>query len=150
MAEIDVTPLGNGAYRVSDGALQRIAYAAGPPEARWVFLEGHVYVLNVEEGSPGGLPHTPEVSQPFRAAKPRRTHDTDALASPMPATVVGISVEPGRRVSKGDVLVMLEAMKMELPIRAPRDGVVRAVACSPGDLVQPGIPLLELEASGDL
>jgi biotin carboxyl carrier protein len=39
---------------------------------------------------------------------------------------------------------MLEAMKMELPLRAPHDGVVRAVHCTPGQLVQPGIPLVEL------
>ena len=47
-------------------------------------------------------------------------------------------------VRRGDVLVMLEAMKMELPLRAPHDGVVRAVRCAPGDLVQPGAPLVEL------
>jgi biotin carboxyl carrier protein len=41
--------------------------------------------------------------------------------------------------------VMLEAMKMELPIKAPRDGIVKAIACRPGELVQPAVPLLELE-----
>ena len=40
---------------------------------------------------------------------------------------------------------MLEAMKMELPIKAPRDGSVKSIACQPGELVQPGVPLLELE-----
>jgi biotin carboxyl carrier protein len=56
-----------------------------------------------------------------------------------------VNVEPGQRVTKGDLLVMLEAMKMELPVKAPRDAVVRAIACRPGELVQPGMPLLELE-----
>jgi multidrug efflux pump subunit AcrA (membrane-fusion protein) len=60
-------------------------------------------------------------------------------------TVVRITVEPGQRVSKGEVLIVLEAMKMELPIKAPRDGSVKAIACRPGELVQPGVPLLELE-----
>ena len=41
--------------------------------------------------------------------------------------------------------MVLEAMKMELPIRAPRDGVVKSVGCRVGDLVQPGATLLELE-----
>jgi 3-methylcrotonyl-CoA carboxylase alpha subunit len=41
---------------------------------------------------------------------------------------------------------MLEAMKMELPIKAPREGVVRAVHCHTGDLVQPGVNLVELES----
>jgi urea carboxylase len=38
----------------------------------------------------------------------------------------------------------LEAMKMELPVHAPRDGTVTSVACGPGDLVQPGVPLVEI------
>ena len=48
-------------------------------------------------------------------------------------------------VSEGDTLIVLEAMKMELPIKAPRGGVVKAVHCAKGDLVQPGVNLLELE-----
>ena len=131
MAEPAVVPLGNGAYRIVDGTRTRLAYAAGTPDARWVFLEGRVYVV--------------AGTQPSRAAKGRRTHDEGALASPMPATVVAIAVEPGQRVSKGDVLVMLEAMKMELPIKAPRDGIVKTIVCRPGELVQPAVPLLELE-----
>lgn len=70
--------------------------------------------------------------------------DLSALASPMPATVAAIEVQPGDLVGTGDLLIMLEAMKMELPIRAPRDGRVTAVNCQKGDLVQPGIPLVEL------
>jgi biotin carboxyl carrier protein len=57
---------------------------------------------------------------------------------------VNVLVQPGARVAKGDVLVMLEAMKMELPVKAPRDGVVRAIRCQPGELVQPGVDLVEL------
>jgi biotin carboxyl carrier protein len=68
-----------------------------------------------------------------------------ALAPPMPATVASVLVAPGQPVARGDVLIMLEAMKMELPITAPRDGRVRSVACRPGELVQPGIALVELE-----
>jgi acetyl-CoA/propionyl-CoA carboxylase biotin carboxyl carrier protein len=71
--------------------------------------------------------------------------DHDALAPPMSATVVRIAVKPGDRVRQGDLLVALEAMKMELPIRAPRDGVVTAVRCSEGELVQPGVEVLTIE-----
>ena len=155
----EVLPLGNGVYRVVEGTRSRVAYAAGPADARWVFLDGRVYVVEVEEGSPEGLPHTagptgvaqpfasmpPGVAQPFRAAKRKRTDDHTALAAPMPATVVAINVDIDQRVSKGDVLIVLEAMKMELPITAPRDAAVKAIACKPGELVQPGVPLLELE-----
>ena len=44
----------------------------------------------------------------------------------------------------GDTLVILEAMKMELPLRAPADGRVTAVHCQPGQLVQPDTSLIEL------
>jgi biotin carboxyl carrier protein len=118
---------------------QRLAYAAGPPEARWVFLEGRVYIIDAHLRGAGPV---------GSAAVTHRTraHDEEmALASPMPATVASINVEPGQDVRQGDLLVMLEAMKMELPIKAPRDGRVKAVACKPGELVQPGVPLVELE-----
>jgi pyruvate carboxylase len=129
----DVIPAGNGAYRIVDGTRSRVAYAVGSADGRWVFLDGRVYVVEVEEEA-GPV-----------ARKKKRGDDHGALASPMPATVVQINVEPGQRVSKGDVLIMLEAMKMELPIKAPRDAAVKALGCKPGELVQPGVPLLELE-----
>ena len=131
MSDVTVTHLGNGRYRVSSGASRRLGWAAGPATARWVFFDGQVYVLNTAE-SPGD-------------AASRATHDEMALASPMPATVVAVKVTPGQMVARGDILIMLEAMKMELAIPAPRDGRVRSVACRPGDLVQPGIPLVDLE-----
>ena len=68
-----------------------------------------------------------------------------SLAAPMPATVVAIAVQPGQKVAAGDVLIRLEAMKMELPVRSPRDATVVAVKCREGELVQPGVPLLELD-----
>ena len=71
-----------------------------------------------------------------------------ALAAPMPATVVATPAERGQTVRAGDVLVVLEAMKMELTIRAPRDGVVDALRCRQGDLVQPGVPLVTLRPAG--
>ena len=49
------------------------------------------------------------------------------------------------RVAKGDELLVVEAMKMETALRAPRDGVVRAVNVSAGDAVAPGRALVELE-----
>ncbi len=131
MADVKVTPLGNGTYLIAGGTRLRLAYAAGPADARWVFVDGRVYLIAGEEATP--------------ARRRKRSDDHAALAAPMPATVVTITVEPGQRVSRGDVLIVLEAMKMELPIKAPRDGSVKAIACRPGELVQSGVPLLELE-----
>ena len=127
---LEITPLGRGRYRVSDGPRQRLAYAAGPPHMRWVFVDGRTYVI---EAGGRDRPRT-------------RAHEDDtALASPMPATVAAIHVRVGQDVSQGDLLIMLEAMKMELPIRAPRAGSVKSIACAPGELVQAGVPLVELD-----
>ncbi|MCE7937973.1 MAG: acetyl-CoA carboxylase biotin carboxyl carrier protein subunit [Chloroflexi bacterium CFX6] len=63
----------------------------------------------------------------------------------MPAVVVEVLVAPGDAVADGQKLVLLESMKMVLPIVAPHAGVVTAVRCAPGDAVQPGVPLVELD-----
>ena len=68
-----------------------------------------------------------------------------AVTAPMPATVINVNVSPGDEVKHGDVLIVLEAMKMELPVRAPGDGRVRAVHCRAGDLVQPDVSLIDFE-----
>ncbi len=80
-------------------------------------------------------------------APPRRRGRAAAahgLEAPMPATVTRIVVSVGQQVAAGDVLVLLEAMKMELAVRAPHDGTVARIACEAGAIVQPGIPLVEL------
>ena len=96
----------------------------------WVTVDGEVFVFQVTHGT--------RRSQAATSAQ-------DAFSPPMAATVVRIAVKPGDRVEDGDVLIALEAMKMELPIRAPRAGVVRAVHCREGELVQPGQVLIDLE-----
>ena len=125
-----MVPLGNGRYQLIGGAGRRIAYAAASGGATWVFLDGRTYVIQAQASS---------------GRRSARGDDETALAAPMPATVVSVNITPGQAVSRGDVLVTLEAMKMELAVKAPRDGKVRSVACRPGELVQPGVPLLELE-----
>lgn len=130
MSDPKVTALGNGRFEVATEAGQRLAYAVRSGGATWVFLDGRVHVIGSATGA-------------GRSAG--RRDDEFALAAPMPATVSAVHVEPGQQVASGDVLVTLEAMKMELAIRAPRDGRVRKVACRPGDLVQPGVPLVELD-----
>ncbi|TAK13920.1 MAG: acetyl-CoA carboxylase biotin carboxyl carrier protein subunit [Acidobacteria bacterium] len=62
----------------------------------------------------------------------------------MSAKVIRVLVEPGQAVAAGDTLVVLEAMKMEMPIRAPRAGTVTAVNCAEGELVTPDGPVVVL------
>jgi acetyl-CoA carboxylase biotin carboxyl carrier protein len=61
------------------------------------------------------------------------------------ASVWQVKVEPGQSVDHGDVLVILESMKMEIPVEAEQPGVVREVLVKPDDLVQHGDPLVSLD-----
>jgi acetyl/propionyl-CoA carboxylase alpha subunit len=70
------------------------------------------------------------------------TETPGSLHAPMPGRVVRVEVEPGQAVSGGQVLLVLEAMKMEHTIRSPRDGVVSEVDCAPGDQVEAGAVLV--------
>lgn len=74
-----------------------------------------------------------------------RRPSAGSLAAPMPGIVVALLVEVGRRVRKGDVLMILEAMKMEHTIRAPWDGVVTAARFEAGERVTAGALLLDIE-----
>ena len=125
-----VTPAGEGHYLVSDGSRTWRVAVAGAPDARFVGTGGLTASVEVE----------PEGAPPRR--KPRAA--PGETAAPMPGTVIEIAVEVGQHVSAGDVLITLEAMKMELPIRAPRDGIVSAIRCQPGELVQPGVALVDI------
>ncbi|MEI3846397.1 MULTISPECIES: biotin carboxylase N-terminal domain-containing protein [unclassified Microbacterium] len=68
----------------------------------------------------------------------------DAVKSPMQATVVKVAVEDGQQVVKGDLVVVLEAMKMEQPIQAHKDGVIGAIDADPGTTVSAGHQLLTI------
>jgi biotin carboxyl carrier protein len=122
-----VERVGDGVYRVTGETGQQSVAVAGPPDRPWVFVNGVAAQLEVDTGGR------------IRGSR-ASSHD---LSAPMPATVIRVAVKPGAAVGKGDTLLVLEAMKMELPIRAPFDGVIKAVHCKAGDLVQPGVPLLD-------
>jgi 3-methylcrotonyl-CoA carboxylase alpha subunit len=70
-----------------------------------------------------------------------------AIVSPMPGKIVKVAVSPGDTVAERDLLVVLEAMKMEHRIEATRAGVVKSVAVVPGGLVTGGAMLVELEST---
>ncbi len=67
------------------------------------------------------------------------------LESPMPGVITRVLVGAGDAVTRGQPLIAVEAMKMEHLVRAPRDGRVRAVHARTGELVNGGVPLVELE-----
>jgi 3-methylcrotonyl-CoA carboxylase alpha subunit len=126
-----VTRLAHGMYRVEHDGGNAIVYVAGPAAERWVFWNGRVF--HEDEQSPG-LP----------AARRSRPATGESLIAPMPARVIKLPVQLGSHVKKGDTIVILEAMKMELPVRAPIDAVVSVVHCREGDLVDAGAVLVDL------
>ena len=86
---------------------------------------------------PVAAPAAPVASAP--AAAPAAGGET--VKSPMPGTILSVNVSAGSSVKKGDVLMILEAMKMENEIMAPCDGTVSAVSVSKGASVESGTPL---------
>lgn len=113
---------GHGVFLVTNAEGHREAvYVAGPPDSRWAFWNGQVY------------------------RRTRVAHADHSLTAPMPGTVIKVLVAPGEAVRSGATLLVLEAMKMEWPLRAPRDGVVARLNCREGELVQPDMPLVDLE-----
>ena len=69
---------------------------------------------------------------------------SNAVMSPMPGTVVAVLVGPGETVSKGQTVLVLEAMKMENDIPAPKDGTIAKLFVGEGQTVQGGAPLFEM------
>ena len=76
----------------------------------------------------------------------RRMNTTrKSLPAPVHGSVIGIEVTVGQTVAAGQTLLLLEAMKMEVPLEAPVPGIVRAIGAAVGDVVAEGSPLVELE-----
>ncbi|PZF64420.1 acetyl-/propionyl-CoA carboxylase subunit alpha [Curtobacterium sp. MCBD17_013] len=122
-----------------------------PPARERVVVEVAGKRIEVTMPSVVGVAASPR----HRTAPPKRRTSTvrgggaggpsgASVTSPMQATVVKLAVEEGQEVVKGDLLVVLEAMKMEQPVQAHRDGVVRAVNAPVGQTVSSGHVLLEL------
>ena len=150
---------------VRQGDRLRIMYGGETTEARIVHTEGAHFVLEYEQEAGGRVQRrrlraAGHVEDDRRqlwvngslleyerlreqgAAAGRST--AASLAASIPAVVSEILVAEGDHVSAGQKLILLESMKMVLPIQAPRDGLVAAIHCAPGDAVQPGVPLLEI------
>lgn len=126
--------VGPGQYRVvpeGDGSRAESVYVAGPAGRRWAFWNGRVY--------------REEAFAPQARVSSGRASGPQAITAPMPATVLKVLVAAGQAVHKGDTLVIVEAMKMELPLRAAADATVGAVRCREGELVQPDAVLVELQ-----
>ncbi len=118
-----------------------------------VTVEGETFLVDVEglPARPPGRPRRGRTQTPGIVVPPPPTRGSAAsgpdniIASPLSGRVISILVRPGDRVSVGQEVCVVEAMKMEQSIRSPRDGVIKAVHVQPLDTVSADDPLIELE-----
>ncbi len=136
--QADVEPFSGGAGVEAE--------AAGR-ETVVVEVNGKRVEISLPEGLGAGSP-----AAATRAAPKRRGRSGggaaaggDALASPMQGTIVKIAVEEGQEVAEGDLVVVLEAMKMEQPLSAHKSGTVTGLAASVGDVVTSGAVICEIK-----
>ena len=121
-------------------------------------LNGRTYEVEVELAEPMGLPeyraYAPAPAAPAApaaveaapsaapAAAPTVSGDGERVDSPMPGNILKVNVAVGQTVNEGDILVILEAMKMENDIVAPRAGTVSQLLVQKGATVETGTPLV--------
>lgn len=99
-----------------------------------VNVNGSLYEVEIEEMQ---APATMSAAKPAAApAAPAAAGAGAKVNAPMPGTILDVRVQNGAKVKKGDVLVILEAMKMENEIQAPCDGTVTSVCVKKGDSVE--------------
>ena len=115
-----------------------------------ITVNGVAYSVSVEETAAGAAPvaaapvAAPVAPKAAPAAAPKAAAGAVTVKAPMPGNILDVKVAAGASVKAGDVLVILEAMKMENEIVAPQDGTVATINVAVGDSVEPGATLATL------
>ncbi len=105
----------------------------------WIVrVGGREFSIKVDGGVPSGAARR-------STGRGRRRNRSGTISSSIPGKVVSLHVSIGDRVGDGDVLLVLEAMKMQNEIQAPISGTVTEVNCESGDSVEANIPLVIIE-----
>ena len=109
-----------------------------------VNVNGTAYEVEIEEmnGAPAAAP---VAAAPAAAPAPAASGTGESITSPMPGNILAVNVAAGDMVKKGQVLMVLEAMKMENEIMASHDGKVTAVAVTKGAAVESGALLCTIQ-----
>jgi len=105
------------------------AYVSSDNSKRWITINGRTHLITKQSGS--------------RRSGAAHDHSGE-LTAPMPGQVRAVNVSEGDTVTKGQTLIVLEAMKMEMKIQAPRDGVVTSISVKPGETVEREQMLIEI------
>ncbi len=104
-----------------------------------VNVNGTAYEVTVEEIQGGAAAPAPVAAPaPAPAPAPAAAGSGEPVSAPMPGTLLDVKVSVGQAVKSGDVLMILEAMKMENEIMAPKDGTVTSVSATKGASIQSG------------
>ena len=113
-----------------------------------ITVNGNFYDVTVEEGAAGATTSAPKAAAP-KAAAPKAApkaagQGSVKVNSPMPGKILSVKTSVGQAVKKGEVLMILEAMKMENEVVAPEDGTVASIDVAAGDSVEAGVVLATL------
>lgn len=127
---VHAQPLNDGGWLLALDGRRAVVYGAAAGGARFLSLDGADYTLAVPEK---------------RGAARKRPAGGGDLTAQMPGQVMAVLVEEGQTVERGQTLVVLEAMKMEIRVSAPGDGRVKSLLVRQGDVVERGQRLLEIE-----
>ena len=126
--------------QIKDGKLdllvdgkQVTAYISSDNAKRWVTINGQTFVLTKTSGT--------------RNAGHTGHHAAGELTAPMPGQVRALNVAEGEAVTKGQTLLVLEAMKMEIRVHTPQNGVVKRLFVEQGQTVEREQKLIEIEES---
>ena len=137
LASID----GTSFFSLLIGTRSYEVYVDRQKDVYYIMIEGDRYEVRVEDERLRQL-------RSLGGAKHEEAGEA-AVVAPMPGLVVAVLVEEGQHVKLGDGVVILEAMKMENEIRAPRDGVVKSVRVSPGQTVNQNDVMVQLGPPGE-
>ena len=124
-----------------------------------ITVNGTVYDVSVEEGSgaaasvpatapaPAAAPAPAPAAAPSPAAAPTAGGSAGSVqvTSPMPGKILAVKASVGADVKKGDVILLLEAMKMENEVVAPQDGKIASINVNSGDMVESGDVLATMD-----
>jgi len=127
---VDASQPGEVAFSV--GNRHRRAYVAADGSQRWIAFDATTMLVSKVEA--------------VERRSVRQRSGTDSLTATMPGQVVKIMASEGEMIKRGQPLIVLEAMKMELRLTAPHDGKVTRVLVRQGDIVERGQRLLEVTA----
>lgn len=116
-----------------------------------ITVNGTVYDVTVEEKGNVATPAATTVATPAATPAPAQKPATTGKAgsvnvtAPMPGKILDVKASAGQAVKKGDVILLLEAMKMENEVVAPEDGTIASINVASGDMVEAGDVLATLD-----